>query len=77
MTTPHSNLPVQLSSFVGREREIAELLQLLDDVRLLTLVQYVVRQQRATHGTTLAGLSAGNPTRTGTIPDWRPVRPSA
>jgi non-specific serine/threonine protein kinase len=38
LTTPHSNLPVQLSSFVGREREIAELQQLLDGVRLLTLV---------------------------------------
>src|SRR5205809_4925626 len=33
-----TNLPVQLTSFVGREREIAELKQLLEDVRLLTLV---------------------------------------
>src|SRR5437660_10694118 len=38
MTSPHSNLPVQLTSFVGREREIAELKQLLEGVRLLTLV---------------------------------------
>jgi predicted ATPase/DNA-binding CsgD family transcriptional regulator len=34
----HTNIPVHLTSFVGREREIAELTQLLDDVRLLTLV---------------------------------------
>jgi predicted ATPase/DNA-binding CsgD family transcriptional regulator len=33
-----TNIPPQLTSFVGREREIAELQQLLDDVRLLTLV---------------------------------------
>jgi AAA ATPase-like protein len=32
------NVPVHLTSFVGRERELAELAQLLDDVRLLTLV---------------------------------------
>jgi hypothetical protein len=35
LTSAHSNLPVQLTSFVGREREIAELKQLLH-VRLLT-----------------------------------------
>jgi predicted ATPase/DNA-binding CsgD family transcriptional regulator len=33
-----TNIPAQLTSFVGREREIAELQQLLEDVRLLTLV---------------------------------------
>ena len=33
-----TNIPVHLTSFVGREREIAELTQLLEDVRLLTLV---------------------------------------
>jgi predicted ATPase/DNA-binding CsgD family transcriptional regulator len=33
-----SNLPVQLTGFVGRDREIAQLQQLLEDVRLLTLV---------------------------------------
>src|SRR5712691_7592169 len=33
-----TNLPVQLTSFVGRELEVAELKQLLEDVRLLTLV---------------------------------------
>ncbi len=32
-----SNLPAQLTSFVGREREIAELKQLLETTRLLTL----------------------------------------
>ena len=32
-----SNLPAQLSSFVGREREVAELAQLLDEKRLVTL----------------------------------------
>lgn len=32
-----SNLPVQLTSFVGRERELAELGPLLDSTRLLTL----------------------------------------
>jgi predicted ATPase/class 3 adenylate cyclase/DNA-binding CsgD family transcriptional regulator len=31
------NLPVQLTSFVGREREVAEVLALLDDARLVTL----------------------------------------
>jgi len=33
-----SNLPVQLTTFVGRDRELADLRQLLQDVRLLTLV---------------------------------------
>ncbi|HLZ30527.1 MAG TPA: tetratricopeptide repeat protein [Chloroflexota bacterium] len=33
-----TNIPVSLTSFVGRERELAELTQLLEDVRLLTLV---------------------------------------
>ena len=33
---PH-NLPPELSSFVGREREIAEVKRLLEDNRLLTL----------------------------------------
>src|SRR3989454_2134129 len=32
-----NNLPVQLTSFVGREREIAEVERLLGDARLLTL----------------------------------------
>ncbi|MEA3439427.1 MAG: adenylate/guanylate cyclase domain-containing protein, partial [Chloroflexota bacterium] len=32
-----NNLPVQLSSFVGREREIEQLTRLLDETRLLTL----------------------------------------
>src|SRR5215467_6342866 len=39
--TPH-NLPIQLTSFIGREKEIAEIKQLLSDregsVRLLTLI---------------------------------------
>jgi non-specific serine/threonine protein kinase len=34
---PASNLPLQLTSFVGREREIAEVERLLADHRLLTL----------------------------------------
>lgn len=33
---PHT-LPLQLSSFVGREKELAEVRRLLDDTRLLTL----------------------------------------
>ena len=33
-----NNLPVQLTSFVGREREMAEVKQLLSTVRLLTLI---------------------------------------
>ena len=33
-----NNLPVQLTSFIGREREIAELKRLLSTTRLLTLV---------------------------------------
>lgn len=35
-TRPH-NLPVQLTSFVDREREIEELTRLLTETRLLTL----------------------------------------
>ena len=34
---PDNNLPLQLSSFIGREREIAEVAKLLADQRLLTL----------------------------------------
>ncbi len=34
---PHDNLPVQLSSFIGRERERAEVKQLLAAARLVTL----------------------------------------
>ncbi len=36
-TRPIDNLPLELSSFVGREREIAEVKRLLADQRLLTL----------------------------------------
>ena len=35
--SPPSNLPLQLRSFVGREKELAEVKQLLEDNRLLTL----------------------------------------
>jgi len=35
--SPPSNLPLQLSSFVGREKELAEVRRLLQDTRLLTL----------------------------------------
>jgi predicted ribonuclease YlaK len=34
---PLHNLPLELSSLVGREREIAEVKRLLEDNRLLTL----------------------------------------
>jgi predicted ATPase/DNA-binding SARP family transcriptional activator len=34
----HTNLPVQLTSFVGRARELAELKRLLSSTRLLTLI---------------------------------------
>jgi non-specific serine/threonine protein kinase len=34
---PSNNLPLELSSFVGREREVAEVRQLLGDNRLMTL----------------------------------------
>jgi len=34
---PRSNLPIQLSSFIGREREIAEVKRLLSSARLVTL----------------------------------------
>ena len=34
----HHNLPSRLSSFVGRERELAEIARLLDTTRLLTLI---------------------------------------
>ncbi|HXT36906.1 MAG TPA: tetratricopeptide repeat protein [Chloroflexota bacterium] len=36
--TPHHNLPIPVTSFIGREREQAEVLGLLDDARLVTLV---------------------------------------
>ncbi len=32
-----NNLPLELSSFVGREKELAEVTRLLEDSRLLTL----------------------------------------
>jgi predicted ATPase/DNA-binding CsgD family transcriptional regulator len=35
--SPPDNLPLQLSSFVGREKELAEVKRLLEDARLLTL----------------------------------------
>jgi predicted ATPase/DNA-binding NarL/FixJ family response regulator len=34
---PPNNLPLELSSFVGREKELSEVRRLLEDVRLLTL----------------------------------------
>ena len=34
---PRHNLPLELSSFVGREKELAEVKRLLEDTRLLTL----------------------------------------
>jgi predicted ATPase/DNA-binding XRE family transcriptional regulator len=37
-TAPNGNLPASLTSFVGRERELTELLPLLTRARLLTLV---------------------------------------
>jgi transposase len=50
--------------FLQREDHITGLIRLLSiALRLLTLVQYVVRQHLAAQGTTLAGLSPGNPTR--------------
>ncbi len=35
--TSRNNLPLQLTSFIGREREIAEIKRLLENTRLLTL----------------------------------------
>ena len=35
---PPHNLPVQLSSFIGRQREIADVARLLRETRLLTLL---------------------------------------
>ncbi len=37
LETSPNNLPIQLSSFIGRERAIAELKHLLPTIRLLTL----------------------------------------
>jgi predicted ATPase/class 3 adenylate cyclase len=37
ISRPHHNLPVQLTSFVGREREIAQIKDLLAERRLVTL----------------------------------------
>jgi predicted ATPase/DNA-binding CsgD family transcriptional regulator len=37
ITRPKHNLPAQVTSFIGRQREIAEIKQLLGDTRLLTL----------------------------------------
>jgi hypothetical protein len=34
---PPNNLPVELSSFVGREKELTEVQRLLENTRLLTL----------------------------------------
>jgi transposase len=50
--------------FLQRDDHILGLIRLLSiGVRLLTLVQYVVRQHLAAYGATLAGLAPGNPTR--------------
>src|SRR5215471_2503532 len=35
---PRDNLPVRLTSFIGRERELTEVVGLLNDARLVTLV---------------------------------------
>jgi ATP-dependent Clp protease ATP-binding subunit ClpA len=35
---PHSNLPVPLTSFIGREKEVGEILRLLGRNRLVTLM---------------------------------------
>src|SRR4051794_22346545 len=35
--SPHNNLPAQISSFVGRQREISEIVQLLQQTRLLLI----------------------------------------
>ncbi|HJS28873.1 MAG TPA: tetratricopeptide repeat protein, partial [Anaerolineales bacterium] len=35
---PRANLPIQLSSFIGRERELAQVREMLSDSRLVTLV---------------------------------------
>jgi hypothetical protein len=35
--SPPNNLPLELSNFVGREKELAEVKRLLEDTRLLTL----------------------------------------
>lgn len=37
LESPPNNLPLELSSFVGREKELAEVKRLLEDSRLLTL----------------------------------------
>src|SRR5438309_11090212 len=37
MLAPPNNLPLQLSSFIGRQREIDEVTRLLSTTRLLTL----------------------------------------
>jgi transposase len=50
--------------FLHRDDHVTGLIRLLSiGLRLLTLVQYVVRQQLAAQALTLAGLSPGNPTR--------------
>ncbi len=38
MSSPRHNLPAELTSFVGRERELADVAQLLAGTRLLTLI---------------------------------------
>lgn len=58
---PH-NLPLQLSSFVGREREIAEVEKLLADYRLLTLTGPGVRQD--------APCAQGGPRSGGRVRGW-------
>ena len=37
LTAPHHNLPIQLTSFIGRERELAQVKRLLSASRLVTL----------------------------------------
>ena len=44
---PRHNLPARLTSFVGREREVGEVRQLLGEARLVTLEAYVAYYNRA------------------------------
>ena len=37
-TKPNHNLPLPLTSFIGREQQIAEIMKLLEEIRLLTLI---------------------------------------
>ena len=62
---PDNNLPVQVSSFVGRERELAEVAALVGQSRLVTLTGVGGAGKRAWHWSRRRACSTASPTGCG------------